>query len=120
MSAGHAEAHPLATQWKQPAGDRPQLHVYNSLTRTKVPFHPLQSNRVRWYNCGPTVYDASHIGHARNYVTFDIIRRILEDYFSYDVTLIMNITDIDDKVSRGVRCVPHRQDHPAGAAEAPL
>jgi cysteinyl-tRNA synthetase len=53
---------------------------------------------IRWYSCGPTVYDAAHIGHARNYMTFDIIRRILRDYFNYDITYVMNITDIDDKI----------------------
>lgn len=51
-----------------------------------------------WYGCGPTVYDASHMGHARTYVTFDVIRRIMSDYLNYDVTLCMNITDIDDKI----------------------
>ena len=56
---------------------------------------------MSWYNCGPTVYDLSHLGHARNYVSQDIIRRILEQYFGYDVHLVMNITDIDDKVRRG-------------------
>jgi cysteinyl-tRNA synthetase len=95
---GSVESHPHAERWIQPEGRRPELVVYNTFTRTKVPFRPLEGNSVRWYNCGPTVYDASHIGHARNYVTFDIIRRILEDYFNYDVTLIMNITDIDDKI----------------------
>jgi len=48
--------------------------------------------------CGPTVYDASHMGHARTYLGFDIIRRLLETYFGYDVSLVMNITDIDDKI----------------------
>mmetsp|Transcript_12402 Transcript_12402/g.12449 ORF Transcript_12402/g.12449 Transcript_12402/m.12449 type:complete len:571 (+) Transcript_12402:119-1831(+) len=48
--------------------------------------------------CGPTVYTNSHMGHARTYVSFDIIRRILSNYFGYDVTLCMNITDIDDKI----------------------
>ena len=48
--------------------------------------------------CGPTVYDAAHLGHARTYLTFDIIRRILTSYFHYDVNLCMNITDIDDKI----------------------
>ena len=56
------------------------------------------SNAVRWYMCGPTVYDASHMGHARTYLGFDIIRRVLEDYFGYNVNLVMNITDIDDKI----------------------
>ncbi len=48
--------------------------------------------------CGPTVYDASHLGHARTYISFDILRRILSSYFAYDVNLCMNITDIDDKI----------------------
>ena len=74
--------------------------VKNTLTKEhgKVPFVPLQGNVIRWYSCGPTVYDAAHMGHARNYVTFDIIRRILSDYFKYDITYVMNITDIDDKI----------------------
>jgi cysteinyl-tRNA synthetase len=53
---------------------------------------------VEWYACGPTVYDSAHLGHARAYVTFDIIRRILQDYFNYNITYVMNITDIDDKI----------------------
>lgn len=93
-----SESHPHASKWSQPKGKREDLVIYNTFTRTKVPFKPANGNSIRWYNCGPTVYDSSHIGHARNYVTFDIIRRILEDYFNYDVTLIMNITDIDDKI----------------------
>lgn len=99
-------SHPYADKWLKPKNQRPTLHIYNSLTRTKVPFHPVQGNNIRWYNCGPTVYDASHIGHARNYITFDILRRILEDYFGYDVSLIMNITDIDDKI-----IIRARQEH---------
>ncbi|CAB5377511.1 unnamed protein product [Rhizophagus irregularis] len=54
--------------------------------------------QITWYNCGPTVYDSSHIGHARLYVTIDILRRVLTDYFNYDILFVMNITDIDDKV----------------------
>ncbi len=60
-------------------------------------------NRVTWYNCGPTVYDASHMGHARTYLTFDILRRVLTDYFGYDVFYVMNITDVDDKIIRRAR-----------------
>lgn len=56
------------------------------------------SRCVSWYICGPTVYDSAHVGHARNYVTFDIVRRILEDYFGYNVVYVMNVTDIDDKI----------------------
>jgi cysteinyl-tRNA synthetase len=76
----------------------PELHVYNSLTRTKVPFVSMRPKQVTWYNCGPTVYDASHLGHARNYVTQDVIKRIMRDYLGYDMHFVMNITDIDDKI----------------------
>lgn len=81
-----------------PSEPEPQLQVYNSLTRTKQPFVPMRARHVTWYNCGPTVYDASHMGHARNYVTQDIIRRIMRDYLGYDIQFVMNITDIDDKI----------------------
>ncbi|KAG8901425.1 hypothetical protein FRB99_005313 [Tulasnella sp. 403] len=81
----------------------PGLKVLNSLTKEKVEFNPMNGKSVKWYNCGPTVYDAAHLGHARlveleNYVSQDIIRRILVDYFGYDVHFVMNITDIDDKI----------------------
>lgn len=59
--------------------------------------------KVTWYCCGPTVYDASHMGHARSYISFDILRRVLRDYFQYDVFYCMNITDIDDKIIRRAR-----------------
>ncbi|UZJ55391.1 hypothetical protein CBS101457_004711 [Exobasidium rhododendri] len=78
--------------------EEPVLKVYNSLTRSKVEFVPIKGKHVTWYNCGPTVYDSSHMGHARNYVTQDIIRRILRDYLGYDIHFVMNITDIDDKI----------------------
>lgn len=81
-----------------PKAQTPVLKVYNSLTKTKTEFVPRDGKRVKWYNCGPTVYDASHMGHARNYVTQDILRRIMVDYFRYDVHFVMNITDIDDKI----------------------
>ena len=85
--------------WFAPVASRPaQLMVFNSLTESKEAFHPKTGNTVKMYICGPTVYDASHMGHARAYLTFDILRRILSDYFNYDVSLQMNITDIDDKI----------------------
>jgi cysteinyl-tRNA synthetase len=59
--------------------------------------------RVTWYNCGPTVYDASHMGHARTYLSFDILRRVLQNYFGYDLFYVMNITDIDDKIIKRAR-----------------
>ena len=57
------------------------LQLLNSFTHVKQPFAPLAGNRVSWYICGPTVYDASHLGHARNYVSFDVLRRVLTGYF---------------------------------------
>ena len=74
-----------------------ELQVYNSLTKSKVPFR-VEGKVIRWYTCGPTVYDHSHMGHARNYVGFDIVRRILEEHFGYIVFQVMNSTDIDDKI----------------------
>lgn len=74
------------------------LKLYNSLTRSKDVFVPMKGKKVTWYSCGPTVYDASHMGHARNYVSIDINRRILRDYFGYDVFFVQNVTDIDDKI----------------------
>jgi len=61
---------------------------------------PEDPNQITWYTCGPTVYDESHMGHARTYVCFDIIKRIMTDYFGYNVKLVMNITDIEDKIIR--------------------
>ncbi|TDL26032.1 hypothetical protein BD410DRAFT_784049 [Rickenella mellea] len=90
-------------QHPKPMGDDPALRVYNSLTRTKAEFVPRYGKLVKWYNCGPTVYDSSHMGHARNYVTQDILRRIVVDYFGYDVHFVMNITDIDDKIILAAR-----------------
>lgn len=87
-------------EWIMPTGSthQPDLKVYNSLTRSKVPFIPIEPKQVKWYACGPTVYDDAHLGHARNYVTTDIIRRILRDYFHFKVRFVMNITDVDDKI----------------------
>ncbi|EJW72513.1 cysteinyl-tRNA synthetase, partial [Wuchereria bancrofti] len=85
--------------WNPPAAETPpQLYLYNSFTRKKELFVPLNPKQVKWYICGPTVYDSSHIGHARAYLSFDILRRVLQDYFGYDIQYIMNITDIDDKI----------------------
>ncbi|XP_055694070.1 cysteine--tRNA ligase, cytoplasmic isoform X2 [Lutzomyia longipalpis] len=91
--------------WQAPNPEHPraQLRLFNSLTRQKEPFQPLSGNSVKWYSCGPTVYDASHMGHARSYISFDILRRVLVDYFGYDVLYVMNITDIDDKIIKRAR-----------------
>ncbi|KAJ8958328.1 hypothetical protein NQ318_017474 [Aromia moschata] len=90
--------------WSPPNSvERPVLKLFNSLTRQKEVFVPISGKRVTWYSCGPTVYDASHMGHARSYITFDILRRILSDYFGYDVFYAMNITDVDDKIIKRAR-----------------
>ncbi|MFW9787792.1 MAG: cysteine--tRNA ligase [Candidatus Thorarchaeota archaeon] len=73
------------------------LKVYNTRTRSKEEFIPLDGNHVRMYVCGPTVYDYPHIGNARSFSVFDTIRRYLE-YSGYRVTYITNFTDIDDKM----------------------
>mmetsp|Transcript_74062 Transcript_74062/g.154445 ORF Transcript_74062/g.154445 Transcript_74062/m.154445 type:complete len:864 (+) Transcript_74062:166-2757(+) len=75
-----------------------KLQVVNSLTGAKEPFRPLNGKKVLWYTCGPTVYDVAHMGHARAYLTFDILRRIMANYLGYDVKYQINITDIDDKI----------------------
>jgi cysteinyl-tRNA synthetase len=73
------------------------LTLYNTLTNQKEEFIPLEKNKVRMYVCGPTVYDTCHIGHARCYVAFDVIRRYLE-YCGHEVTFVENFTDVDDKI----------------------
>jgi cysteinyl-tRNA synthetase len=78
------------------------LHVYNTLIRKKTPFIPRNGTRVQLFVCGPTVYDYSHIGHARTYVAFDVIARYLR-YRGYDVFYLQNITDIDDKIINRAR-----------------
>ncbi|WP_374713537.1 cysteine--tRNA ligase [Symbiobacterium terraclitae] len=73
------------------------MRIYNDLTRQKEEFVPLEPGKVRFYNCGPTVYDYFHIGNARNFVVFDTVRRYLE-YRGYQVTFVQNFTDVDDKM----------------------
>lgn len=73
------------------------LKVYNSLTRKKEIFKPLDNKEVSFYICGPTVYGPGHIGHARTYIAFDIIRRYLE-YKGFKVKYVMNITDVHDDI----------------------
>ncbi|KAH8402094.1 hypothetical protein KR009_009720 [Drosophila setifemur] len=103
--------------WQAPkAADRPKLKLFNSLTRQKEEFVPLDGNNVTWYSCGPTVYDASHMGHARSYISFDILRRILANYFGYNIHYVMNITDIDDKIIKRAR-QNHLFEQYAGEAE---
>lgn len=95
----------IQREWFPPEGVAQQgtagLMLYNSLVDEKTPFVPAAgpgSKQITWYTCGPTVYDSAHMGHARNYVTFDILRRVLEDYFGYNCLFVMNVTDVDDKI----------------------
>ena len=73
------------------------LRVYNTLTHTKEPFEPVQPGKVGVYLCGPTVYKPCHIGHAVGPIIFDVIKRYLT-HRGYEVTLVVNITDVDDKL----------------------
>jgi cysteinyl-tRNA synthetase len=75
------------------------VNIYDTLTRTKKPLKPFQSNKLRIYVCGPTVYDKAHVGHAMSSIVFDVIRRYLE-FKGYGVKHVMNYTDVDDKVIR--------------------
>lgn len=73
------------------------LKIYNSLTRKLEDFTPLNPPEVKMYVCGPTVYDYSHIGHARTYIVFDTFKKFLS-YMGYNVLYVQNITDVDDKI----------------------
>jgi len=73
------------------------MKLYNTLTRQKEKFEPLEKGKIKMYVCGPTVYNYIHIGNARPYVVFDTIRRYME-YKGYEVNYVQNFTDIDDKI----------------------
>ncbi len=73
------------------------LKLYNSLTRKIEVFEPQNPNRVTMYTCGPTVYGPSHLGHARTYVNFDFLKRVLE-YHGYNVRHVINLTDVHDSM----------------------
>ncbi len=74
-----------------------KIQVFNTLSGTKEEFVPLQDNVVRMYACGPTVYDLSHLGHARMAIVWDVVQRYLR-FVGYDVIYVRNITDVDDKI----------------------
>jgi cysteinyl-tRNA synthetase len=99
------------------------LYIYNTLTRKKEEFKPLRKNRVGMYVCGPTVYGHSHIGHAKSYVSFDVIVRYLR-YLGYTVKYMQNITDVghllgdtDDGEDRLLKQSKLEQKHPMEIAE---
>src|SRR6516225_4577652 len=80
------------------------LTLYNTLSRRKEAFEPLDPKRVRLYVCGPTVYDRAHIGNARCFVVFDVLYRLLRDIYGGDhVRYARNITDIDDRINAAAR-----------------
>ncbi|MHC4145212.1 MAG: cysteine--tRNA ligase [Planctomycetota bacterium] len=99
------------------------LQLYNSLTRRKEQFEPLQEGKTGIYVCGPTVYGHAHLGHAKSYVSFDILVRYLR-YLGYDVTYVQNITDVghltddadegEDKIAKAAR---EQKKHPMALAE---
>jgi cysteinyl-tRNA synthetase len=84
------------------------LRIYNTLTRTKEEFKPLDPKNVRMYVCGPTVYDFAHIGNARPAIVFDVLFRLLRHLYGPEhVTYVRNITDVDDKINaRALRDYP--------------
>ncbi|RKY23824.1 MAG: cysteine--tRNA ligase [Planctomycetota bacterium] len=99
------------------------LKLYNSLTRTKEEFKPAKKGRVGIYVCGPTVYGHAHLGHAKSYVSFDVLTRYLR-YLGYDVTYVQNITDVghltddadegEDKIATAAK---KEKKHPMALAE---
>jgi len=100
------------------------LQVYNSLTRKKEEFKPLEKDRVGIYVCGPTVYGHAHLGHAKSYVSFDVLVRYLR-YLGYAVTYVQNITDVghltddadegEDKIGEAAK---REKMHPMALAES--
>ena len=75
------------------------LYLYNTVSRKKETFVPLDKNNVRMYVCGPTVYDYPHVGNARPLIIFDVLFRLLQElYGTNKVTYARNITDVDDKI----------------------
>src|SRR3954447_7478448 len=84
------------------------LRLYDTLTKDKRPFVPLDPSNVRMYVCGPTVYDFAHIGNARPVIVFDVLFRLLRHLYGADhVTYVRNITDVDDKINdRAARDFP--------------
>lgn len=99
------------------------LQIYNTLSRQKETFHPIAHPYVGMYVCGPTVYSDTHIGHAKSYVTFDVVRRYL-DFLGYAVTHVQNITDVghltddaDEGEDKLVKKSVEAKKHPMAVAE---
>ena len=90
------------------------IHIYNSLSKTKEEFVPLDAKNVTMYSCGVTVYDQCHIGHARSLYIFDIIKRYLR-YRGFHVHFVRNITDVDDKIINKAKELKQTSDEVASA-----
>ena len=78
------------------------IQIYNTLTRKKETFRPIEEGKVKMYVCGPTVYNYIHIGNARPAIVFDTVRNYLQ-YRGYDVKFVSNFTDVDDKLIKAAR-----------------
>ena len=78
------------------------MKIFDTMTRSKEEFVPLEEKKVRMYVCGPTVYNLIHIGNARPMIFFDTVRRYFE-YRGYDVTYVSNFTDVDDKIIKAAK-----------------
>ncbi|PSN53354.1 putative cysteine--tRNA ligase [Blattella germanica] len=96
------------SKWIRPNGYDTNISVFNCITQSKAPLILKTSDYMSWYVCGPTVYDSSHLGHACCYVKFDIIRRILLNYYNINVVMMMGVTDIDDKII--IRAAQQKED----------
>lgn len=87
----------------------PELLLFNSKSRSKEPFRPINDKTVSMYTCGPTVYDFAHVGNFRAFLTYDLIKRVLQ-YFGYSVDHVCNLTDVDDKIinranEKSIECI---------------
>src|SRR5436190_2409454 len=92
-----------------------ELRLYDTLTRQKRLFEPIDASRVRVYVCGPTVYDFAHIGNARPVIIFDVLFRVLRHIYGADhVSYVRNITDVDDKIN--ARAAQEYPDRPLNEA----
>src|SRR5262245_21538163 len=81
----------------------PAMRLYNTLTRSEETFAPADDGIVRMYTCGPTVYARGHIGNFRTFICVDVLRRTLEYLLGYQVTQVVNFTDVDDRTIFGAQ-----------------
>ena len=91
----------MSLPWRQQMSSKASsIRIFNTLTRQKESFTPIKSGKVSMYTCGPTVYDYAHIGNFRAFIFEDLLKRWFE-YRGFQVTQIMNFTDVDDKTIKG-------------------